>query len=160
MPGFTPLYGLEYPVSGDSLQDAVSTIPQHLAADVESVLAGAVGIPAPGAWTALPLNGGVGGWTNFGPPFQVAQFRKVGSLIYTRGLIKPIGASGTGTVATYPVGARPLAQLIFRCGYGGGAEADGRVDVLATGVITAAPGVVSGATSYLNLSDIPPFYID
>lgn len=157
MPGFTPLYGLEYPVAGDSLQDAVSTIPQQLALDVESTIASAVGIPAPGAWVALPL---IAGWTNFGAPFHGAQVRKVGSVIYTRGLIKPTGATGPANVATYPVGYRPTATLLWSARYGGGPEGAGRVDLQTTGVLVASATTIAAATSYLNLSDIPPFFID
>ena len=64
-------------------------------------------VVAPTAWTALTLTNGwvvVGGW-------QVPQYRKIGDIVYLRGLMQ----SGTfnSTAATLPAGFRPLTNESF-----------------------------------------------
>lgn len=108
MPGITPVYGLTYPVDGDSLSAAVKTIPQQLATDVESTIAGLSGLPAPGAWTNATLTNGwlalVGGWHTPG-------YRKVGTRVTLRGAV----ANGSSGFAAFvlPVGSRPTANRRF-----------------------------------------------
>ena len=52
-------------------------------------------------------------WVNYGAPYASAAYRKIGSQVFLRGLVK--GATGTtGTIFTLPVGFRPTyANLIF-----------------------------------------------
>lgn len=63
---------------------------------------------APGVWGAPTL---LNSWTNFGAPHQVAQYRKIGDMVYCRGLIK----LGTINAVAFnlPVGFRPPADLLF-----------------------------------------------
>lgn len=60
------------------------------------------------AWTAPALSGT---WVNYGSSNEVAGYRRIGDLVYLRGLIK----SGTiaTTAFTLPAGYRPAADLIF-----------------------------------------------
>lgn len=63
------------------------------------------------AWTAPTL---LNSWVNYnGATHQVAQYRKVGDLVYVRGFIKS-GTTTAGTVLlTLPVGFRPPMQVNF-----------------------------------------------
>lgn len=60
------------------------------------------------AWTAPTL---LNSWVNFGGTQQVAQYRKIGDIVYLRGLIR------FGTINlpafTLPAGFRPPADLVF-----------------------------------------------
>jgi hypothetical protein len=66
----------------------------------------------PGAWTALGLQNN---WVSYdgGVTYAHPQYRKVGDIVYVRGLIKN-GTITNGTpVANLPVGFRPPLQLHF-----------------------------------------------
>lgn len=87
--------------------------------DVGPNQAPALPIPdTPPGWTPLPFNGG---WANYdtGRP---GQYRKIGDIVYVRGLVKP----GSGAlVATLPVGFRsPYSNVAFMC-QGNGANTIG-----------------------------------
>lgn len=59
-----------------------------------------------GAWTALTLNT-AGNWANYGGGVvQDAEYKKVGDLVFLRGLVKRTSGSDT-TIATLPSGYRP-----------------------------------------------------
>lgn len=63
------------------------------------------------AWTNV--SGGIGflnSWVDYGGAFNVMQYRKIGDVVYLRGLIKN-GTSGQKAF-TLPVGHRPPADLI------------------------------------------------
>ena len=69
-------------------------------------------------WTALSLNTG---WVNFGGSYQTAEYKKVGDLVFLRGLIAR--TSGTATlIGTLPSGYRPILNPLFivatNTGYG------------------------------------------
>ena len=96
-----------------------------------------------GAWTAPTLSGS---WANYGgTTFNTAGYRKVGQVVYFKGLVK----SGTGTIFVLPAGYRPPdGRLIFTC-YGDGALAE--VDIYTTGEVHLQAGT---ATTYLSLDNI------
>jgi hypothetical protein len=49
-------------------------------------------------------------WVNFGGTWQTVQYRRIGDLVYLRGVAKS-GTVGAGTpVFTLPVGYRPIVQ--------------------------------------------------
>jgi hypothetical protein len=51
------------------------------------------------------------GWSNYGPPFNPGQYRKIGDEVYLRGLLNQVPGAG-GTVMQLPVGYRPAGQNI------------------------------------------------
>jgi hypothetical protein len=60
-------------------------------------------------WTAMPL---ASGWSNFAAGFQTAQYRKVGDIVYARGVVQA-AAGAASTIATLPAGFRPPADLLL-----------------------------------------------
>jgi len=79
-----------------------------------------------GAWTALPY---VAGWVDFGSGFQVGQYRKIGDMVYLRGLCKR--TSGVSLIiVTLPAEHRPPGDLLFDVISN---DLPGRVDIYATG---------------------------
>jgi hypothetical protein len=59
-------------------------------------------------WTNITLGAG---WSNYGSPYQVAQYKRdVSNFVNLRGLIK---GGTTGTLFTLPTGFRPKATEIF-----------------------------------------------
>jgi len=159
MRGATSLYGWPYPIGTDPLDDAVSVIPQSLAAAIESTLSGWGGIAAPGAWVTVGAGGGAPafatGWGNYGAPFQTVQYRKIGVLVYVRGLaISSSNRAAGDPVFTLPVGFRPLSQLLYTSIQSNGQY---RVDVETTGRIILPAAAASG--TFVSMS-LPPFAID
>ncbi len=106
-----------------------------------------------GAWTALTYtNSGGTTWANFAGGFQVGQYRKVGDLVFVRGLAKRTAGTGT-TIATLPAGYRPATYTqLFDSRASGGAC---RVDIDTGGNIVDIGDV--GAT-WISLN-LPPFSI-
>lgn len=60
------------------------------------------------AWTAPTLQNS---WANYGAPYQLAQYRKVGDEVQMRGLVR-LGTVGS-VICTLPVGFRPPAALLL-----------------------------------------------
>jgi|TARA_B100001964_G_C14053103_1_gene517933 hypothetical protein len=83
-------------------------------------------------WTDLPL---ASGYTPWAGNYQFPQYRKIGDIVYLRGLARTPGnqipSDGT-TVATLPAGFRPISQLIFSQNSNTG---ETRMDVAANGNI-------------------------
>lgn len=106
MPGATPIYGWPYPIGTDQLQDAVSTIPQDLATDMENTIAAlyAGGVPGAG-WANLPL---AANWT----VNAACRYTKYGSRVYVEGYMNratSVFASGGAFTTALPAAFRPLA---------------------------------------------------
>lgn len=87
----------------------------------------------PTAWTAVTFQGA---WVNFGAPYQVAQYRKIGDVVQMRGVIKS-GALNTAAM-TLPVGFRPPATQQFATVSGG---QPGYITVDVNGVVNPAVGL-------------------
>jgi hypothetical protein len=153
MPGATPVYGLPYPIGTDRLDDAVTTIPEDLALQLESTLQGFGGIAAPGSWAAPSL---ASGWASYGSDYQAVQYRKVGAAVYLRGLLVRSGSTYTANtvVFTLPVGFRPSAINYFFADAGG---AHGPIGVRANGEVIVGVSVSVGATVWLTS---PPIWLD
>ena len=91
-------------------------------------------------WKALSYtNGGGTTWTDYGAGQQAGQYKKVGDLVFVRGLAKRTAGSGT-TIATLPSGYRPPAPIFFAAN---ASDAYGRVDVDASGNIVLNIGSAS-----------------
>ena len=99
-----------------------------------------------GAWTALTLNSG-GNWANFGGAYATPAYKKVGDLVFLRGLV--VRSSGADTlIATLPSGYRPLADQLFATA---GDNAFARIDVETDGEMRLQAGT---ATAYASLDGI------
>jgi hypothetical protein len=64
--------------------------------------------PTPTAWTAPTFSNG---WINFGGAYNVAQYRKIGDIVYLRGMIK--SGSIASAAFTLPSGFRPPSDTIL-----------------------------------------------
>lgn len=112
MPGATPIYGLPYPIGTDRLDDAVTTIPEDLATQLETTLSSFGGVVGPSAWTAMP-------WaTNWSQPAGFTGMRgysKVGTRVdlSAYALRSTSTSTANAAVATLPVGYRPPGTVIW-----------------------------------------------
>jgi len=99
------------------------------------------------SWAGLSFGTG---WSNYGSGYQTCQYKKVGDLIFVRGLATS-GAnlwSTYPTIGTLPAGYRPSGRLIFSADMTGA----GRIDVLTSGLIIHVSG--GGGSGYISLNDI------
>lgn len=62
--------------------------------------------PAP--WLPMPFKTG---WQNYGAPFNLGGYRRLGDTVTLRGLITQVGGAG-GTMLQIPTGYRPSGQII------------------------------------------------
>lgn len=90
---------------------------------------GAIG----GTWTALSYNSG---WTDLGGSYQIGQYKKVGDLVFLRGVTTRTSGSST-QIATLPSGYRPPAAQIFAVAASG---AFGYVDIASGGSVVITSG--------------------
>jgi hypothetical protein len=89
-------------------------------------------------WIAPTL---VNGWINYGGGFAPCGYRKIGNMVYLRGLLK----NGTANLMfTLPAGYRPEGLSLFGI-EGGGAH--GRIDVDVNGAVSR----VSGGNAYIQI---------
>ena len=107
------------------------------------------------AWTQVtPINS----WVNYGGGHQTCAYRKVGDIVYIRGLVKGGTASGTstGNVFVLPVGMRPSAQEIWTVLASNSVVGDGRarVDVFTDGSVRVVAMGTNSTTAYLSLAGI------
>lgn len=103
--------------------------------------------PAP--WTPFVFESG---WANLGAGFQPCQYRKIGDIVYVRGIAKATTLSGDWAFTTLPAGFRSPSTLIYNTF---GNDAPLRVDVNTNGRIipsTAAAGSSGTWYSYVNLN--------
>lgn len=96
-----------------------------------------------GAWTGLSFGSG---WANYGGAYQTGQYKKVGDIVFLRGLVARTSGVGT-TIATLPVGYRPPAQCLYIMNTDTGA---GRLDIQTDGQIIAT----SGGTGWVQLDGL------
>lgn len=89
-------------------------------------------------WTNLSY---ASGWGDYGGGFTPGQYKKVGDLVFLRGLVaRTSGVSGT--IATLPVGYRPQYRYLFGVHTDNGGGGD-RVDILTSGNIDRQTGGVA-----------------
>jgi hypothetical protein len=95
-------------------------------------------------WTTLSFNTG---WANYGSGFQNIGYKKVGDLVFLKGLV--LRTSGTAaTIATLPSGYRPAAECIFATTSN---DAFSEIRVTTAGAINL---VIGTATAWVSLDGI------
>lgn len=88
-------------------------------------------------------------WVNWGTPFETAGFRKIGDIVYLKGVIK----DGTVPSTAFTVPFQPLQQTVFpvhTATSGLGSYPLGRVDVDVDGHVI----VQQGGNGYVGLSGL------
>lgn len=103
------------------------------------------GVTSPSVWTAPTL---INSWTNIGGGFRPAQYRKVGDIVYIRGVIN--GGVLGATAFVLPLGFRPLGDggaTPLHLPGGGGTYCD--ITVFADGSVI--PNVGSTAAMWINV---------
>jgi hypothetical protein len=107
---------------------------------------------SPSPWVNLSL---ATGWTAYGGGFLTPGYRKIGDLVYLRGLLNA-GVGVTTLMATLPAGFRPTATVLTSC-FWMNAGAHSRIDIGGgTGAIYIYQAV-NGA--WFCLDSVPPFSI-
>jgi hypothetical protein len=115
------------------------------------------------AWTPIPLQGN---WAPYDPAgsWQVPSYRKIGDIVYCRGLAK--NASNDATVGVLPVGYRPTGNVMVAAWLswnGSAGRATIRLEISPSGVILfgTAYGLPTGTTNpavtscdHLNLDNL------
>lgn len=111
MPDTTPTYGLPYPNSTDTLQDAVQDIPQSLAEQIEATLAAWGGVVSPSAWTAMPY---AASWAQPAGFTGMRGYSKIGTRVYVDTYAQRSGSASVAgaTLATLPAGFTPPGSVI------------------------------------------------
>lgn len=94
------------------------------------------------AWIVPALSSG---WQNFGGGHHWAAYKKVGTRVFLRGLIR-FGPDNS-TIFTLPLGYRPTAIELF---YGAGSGGVVRVDVNPDGTVVA----YNGGGTFLSLAGL------
>jgi len=101
----------------------------------------------PTNWTAFPFANGYG---NYGLGHQSPQYRKIGDIVYLRGLLKDLDSAiaAGSTVGTLPAGFRPPARLLFSQG---GHTQMSRVDIDTAGNVIV---ITTQGYNWLSLDGI------
>lgn len=152
MTGTTPHYGLTYPTAGDQVKDAISTIPEQLANDLESTLLGFGGIAAPGSWTAPSYGTGWVDWSDV-TTVELCRYRKIGVEVIVEGFCQRTSGAGTA-IMTLPAGFRP-SKAIQRAEAVINSATVGIVSVSAAGVVS-----LSGVTNGQSVALFVRFFVD
>ena len=99
------------------------------------------------AWAALTLNTG-GKWANYGGNYYSAAYKRVGDLVFLRGLV--VRTSGSDTlIATLPSGYRPGSYSLLATS---GDDVFARIDIENDGEIRLQAGTASAYVSLDGLS--------
>lgn len=96
------------------------------------------------AWSNVSFNTG---WTDYGGSYQTAQYKKVGDLVFLRGLVKRTSGSST-TILTLPAGYRPPSQCLFPAS---SFDAYARIDIDTSGNVIMMLG---SPTNWVGLDGI------
>ena len=96
------------PTAGDAL--SVTTFGKPVADEINRITP----ITTVSAWTAVTFQNG---WLDYAGGYQTTQYRKIGDIVYVRGLVK--GTAGSTTIFTLPTGFRPLLSMQFPTEAGG-----------------------------------------
>jgi len=104
----------------------------------------------PTAWT-IPTY--ATGWQNYGGGYTQVGYRKIGDLVYMRGLLQAT-TGVTATAWTFPTGFRPPYTLLT--GVMTSANLWRRIDVSTAGVMTITSPAVG---EWFAMDSVPPFSI-
>lgn len=101
-------------------------------------------------WISATLQSG---WSNYGSEYDTAAFRRVGSSVYLRGMVKSgsvVNNTGTSPIFTLPDGFKPdiSGRSIFSCT--SAATTRARTDIFSSGVVQA----VEGTNSWFSVAGI------
>ena len=113
----------------------------------------ALNVPASTEWGDLPLAEGL-----FSPPnsgWQKAQYRKIGDIVYLRGLVTKNGwvnIDNQTVIGTLPAGFRPPINVAFAAEPHNFLTTKHRVDIRPDGTVIV--GQSAGATPYVSLDGI------
>lgn len=121
------------------------TIDEIWAANVVAVAQSRIVTP----WTAVTFTSP---WGNYGGEWAPVMYRKIGDIVYLRGLMAGTGAVVGATAFTLPVGFRPHAQLMFVAEHG--SIQHGATVVATDGTVAPIHGVVDGNMGYWSVSNI------
>jgi hypothetical protein len=92
----------------------------------------------------------VNGWRNYGSGFVAAGYRKIGDIVYFRGLLQ--GGASPSVAFTLPAGYLPPGTIVA-IGVGDNTSANGRIDINTAGAVTIQSGP-TGAAGYLSLDSV------
>lgn len=98
------------------------------------------------AWIALTLTNGWSANATFGTP----AYRRIGKLVYLRGVITASSANNNKVAFTLPSGYRPATQSVLGTAGGGFLTTDGLVDVATNGQATVND-IAGGSTCVVSL---------
>lgn len=136
--------GIGYTSDGN-LYFFTSTVNDGTGAPTYDLILGADGTlsisgPLTGAWTALSFSSG---WANYDAGWIQCSYKKVGDLVFLRGLAKRTSGSGT-VIGTLPSGYRPSNSHMITAWSDTGVA---RTDISAAGDIT----LISGGVGWVSL---------
>lgn len=101
-------------------------------------------------WTRINTLGFAGAWVDYAAPYGPAYYRKVGDIVYLRGLIS---TGAVGAICTLPVGFRPQYEpiVVVAC-FQGSAE----IRISTAGVVSLASVTPVGAngTTWTTLTGV------
>lgn len=109
-------------------------------------LVGPSGAVSDSGWIAPTL---LNGWVNYGGGHTLAGYRKIGGVVYLRGLIKFGTATASTVLFVLPVGYRPDATM-HGINVTSAADGQGSYNIYANGDVT----IRSGANTYFSLDGI------
>lgn len=95
-------------------------------------------------WISLPL---ANGWVDYGSPYPPAAFRKIGGIVYVRGLLKNGTVTNNTVMANLPAGFRPAFDQFNPAQVATPGSTFARIDTTALGEIMGRIGLVAGWTA-------------
>lgn len=99
--------------------------------------------PTDSGWTEVTFESG---YANYGSPFANVQYRKIGNVVYLKGLMDP---ATHGTAFTLPEGYRPPERTIIDVINN---NSQGRIDVYPNGAVSCDNMSTQGSWVNMNFS--------
>jgi hypothetical protein len=106
----------------------------------------------PEAWHEIGATGEPAfenGWSNYAGGYATAAYRKVGNVVYIKGLVKG-GTIGNVAVFSFPAGYQPALSRMFVAANAAGTA--GRLDVLSNGQVR----ILAGSTTFTSIECVLP----
>lgn len=142
MPGYTSPLLIPYPVSADTMQDALSVIPQQQAEKVDDLLVAYTGV-APVSWVSPALAAGWAALGDVGLGPEATRYARGASMVtlLVAQTKASIGANEALLSAALPVGYRPAHPIRALGQYSGVIRL---FHVLPSGVVASSVATTSG----------------